>query len=1298
MDIFEVVGAPSTGAIAVRAGKDQTSGEAVDRLATGSLVKVLERGAGCIRYELVRGAGPPSGWVSTHFEDKALLVPLLDEANELEPAEKEAKAGQASREEAVLRWYSELFLAEGPAADEEPAAERSVPAAAKAVEPLASAPAELARELGAAPPQRRSLSAEERRKARDTSKGEQLVATFGCQVGNSGNACHARFDIRDEVCRRMGGFKHGQAVCYPGAEDVEYVVVGVKVDRQAGEQRLWLRAEDPNKPTAFAVKPEDLPKLLPVYKGVTRSIRKRVELQAASMEDFEAAEDSDGECMLLCEQCHLPVGTKLYSDGSGNPLHAECMAQRVQHEMREKEQKVQEGEAAEKKVAREKYSIGWCAEQIPCNLGPAAKLALCPAPKGMCCLMLQRSSEGRPQVSVVPTVDPAAAINLEYLSLALKVRYLEGREPTFSLDPVLDGNLHEVKKHMQVKNFEPQWLQGTSAGEVLFQSDYHLKELSMGDQEQPIVGMRSCFDDAAEAREEWHAREWYVVRKAEMHMSEDNVLIPFLKMGVEAREQILGAEGLEDKPITRPDHPLVKYAQAFTDNFDLIAERRSVVHHLRELAKASLLAKFLLESEVQLEGPWMDLAGEAASDCCMEIPQLWNERCLAQIRVQEGKIMDPSKLQASDHQGVYGGVKFGLDRFRLAGAVTARPGLRAAPSIAARAAMPTLSMSDVRSMGMLVVSMQGRGAPPPVAIEEVPAAVVRPSMAMPGVPMRGAPLGAAPSRPAPSAGYLTQQMQGMLVSQPGLEGRRARLDVPSLHGVDLNLDKFNVEEPTRVPAQVSAGDLDGEALAGVAISKAFWSNLDSNSESVFKQEDKSLLRKVFNPYLSDRRTEGEKFTPPAATAAYMERLRGLVKLEDSVQQRRAEHFFSSRFSVADPGPLFPCSWRSSYEIRTRADGPAAGSHLQPRPEYVAQASMFDRVLATATPVFDKRTEEGLRFRTYKFGSLDVRTTQEHDGLEVVGAVFSVRAPVEALSRRAEATEKVVKVTEYIREAAAPARRSSYIALETEGGSIIVTEKLADGSVAWEENPEDLEDRSSLAKFIRSCACSCTKRTEVTVGDIEAYRKEKAASFKSSNSGCKRYAQGVYNCARGLADRLDSGFGSKASWNRGKEAQAVRAESRKESRRSELNARKVSAKKVTQAQAGSEKVSNKVINPVIVGSWDEWTFGEPMVFDEQRGCYTVELQMRSTGKESFQILSDNDWDKCLHPDREDACMQEEHGVCGPDGQGHGKNWTIGAHRGDRAMRGVVYRIMLKVGAGGAAEGVSWERLGVAAVSA
>merc|ERR1712210_174100 len=95
-------------------------------------------------------------------------------------------------------------------------------------------------------------------------------------------------------------------------------------------------------------------------------------------------------------------------------------------------------------------------------------------------------------------------------------------------------------------------------------------------------------------------------------------------------------------------------------------------------------------------------------------------------------------------------------------------------------------------------------------------------------------------------------------------------------------------------------------------------------------------------------------------------------------------------TVDEPGPLFPSSWKNYFELE-RSQIPHDGV-LHERPEYKAEAQMFDHVLESAIPVFDKSSEEGIRYRVYKVGSIEVRTTQENNAKEIVGAVFSRRAP------------------------------------------------------------------------------------------------------------------------------------------------------------------------------------------------------------------------------------------------------------------------------------------------------------------
>lgn len=77
----------------------------------------------------------------------------------------------------------------------------------------------------------------------------------------------------------------------------------------------------------------------------------------------------------------------------------------------------------------------------------------------------------------------------------------------------------------------------------------------MGEYAQPVVGMESCFDysEMSQTKTEWRACEWCMVRKAEVQISENSVLRPYVRMGVEAREQVINGDSVNvDKHI--PPH------------------------------------------------------------------------------------------------------------------------------------------------------------------------------------------------------------------------------------------------------------------------------------------------------------------------------------------------------------------------------------------------------------------------------------------------------------------------------------------------------------------------------------------------------------------------------------------------------------------------------------------------------------------------------------------------------------------------------------------------------------------------
>lgn len=380
------------------------------------------------------------------------------------------------------------------------------------------------------------------------------------------------------------------------------------------------------------------------------------------------AVDSDGEEVPLCTRCLMPVGEFAYEgrQGRGSCVHAECMAQILVEDAQRQEDRRAGWENEKKLRSRKEYDIGWRMDSVPKNGLLAARLGCETTSRGMCCLVLDEASR---TVKVAPTLEPAAAVNLEYLLLALKVRKTASREPLFSLDPVDPQNL---EKTPQKKVYEPSWLAGTSVGDVMFQADYFLKELALGEYEMPVAGMLSVFDwsELSDKERTWAGREWFVVRKAEVRLAQDKTLVPFVKMGVEAREQVVTKKGLEDAPVTASTHPLKKFADSFSRHFDLIAERKSVVFHLRELAKASVMAKYLVDSHVRVDPQWHRIADEIVkgtpSEAHPEIPQLWNMRGNSRIQLKNGRLIDMFTGGQKNLQAIYGGVEFGLDRFELA--------------------------------------------------------------------------------------------------------------------------------------------------------------------------------------------------------------------------------------------------------------------------------------------------------------------------------------------------------------------------------------------------------------------------------------------------------------------------------------------------------------------------------------------------------------------------------------------------------------------------------------------------------
>mmetsp|Transcript_43762 Transcript_43762/g.126445 ORF Transcript_43762/g.126445 Transcript_43762/m.126445 type:complete len:1161 (+) Transcript_43762:61-3543(+) len=1036
--VWEVVGGSGRGGIVVRSAKDTSSPQLLQRLSTGALVRSLAYAPdGRMNYELLAGTGPASGWVSTSVRGKELLVKTAKRApaGATETRDAPRSAGEACSAEELeaalpaLRWYSEQLAQSRNTAHQLEARDPSTRSGKPPTSVVQMKPP-------AAPSEETSVESRDADVGEEPSSSDALMMPVG-KTGGMMKVLPLRQSIRPNAqaagSRCPTGLKTQSSP--PDAQQAKVALPGSKQARCQPLHRSAVPLSD-----LHAAGPKDT---APCADSTATKGKPDVSEQSstAGIQGIGSAQETDGEDQPCCPRCQLPIGDWGYlnADSLGALMHSECRAQLIMELAKEDDKARETKDAALKDEHRKAHRIGWSVEHVPQNTSFFERLQCCEAANNMCCLVLD---EGSHSVRVVPTIDAATCINLEYLSLALQVRRREGREPLFSLDPVDCSSSSPCKPQdvVQRKRFEPSWLAGTSVGDVMFQADYHLKELSMGEYEQPVVGMKSCFDLAGEDsfKKEWRAREWFIVKQAGIYLSDGNVLTPHVKMGVEAREQICGPNGIVDALLTRRDHPLVKYAEAFTRNFDLIAERKSVIYHLRELAKASVLAKYLVDDKVTLEESWFTLAGETREAGPMEVPQLWNERSYSKIHVKDGKLVDAERGISTSMHGVYGGVAFQLEQ------------------------VPTMQASRLPRAGATVTA-----------------------------------------RALALAGGGKARSFGQIPGAP--------------KGVDLNLDGFDLTVPVPLPRQSKSPVESGTVLlpeVSAAYGKAFWFTLACNSGSAFTSEDRLFFGSLFNPCLSDRHKDGNQFVPPQTSFGYIQGLRTLVKKEEELQEQRRKHFLSKGFLEDHAGSLFPGSWDASIALaleHTRQASPtvACGEGWSPSG---AMAANLHLMLKTAAPVFDKRTEDGTRFRIYRVSSFEVRTTQRHDEKEVIEVVFSSVSTPQAHpsggERSAAEDEKVIKVTEYVEgvkgtepEGPSPGLPHHYFAVvTTAAGSMIVTERLADGALAWAANPEGLGSRCALA---RVTGCSSTGGAGLSLADLRAPQAEGSrAAWRRSGSECR----------------------------------------------------------------------------------------------------------------------------------------------------------------------------------------------------
>jgi hypothetical protein len=294
----------------------------------------------------------------------------------------------------------------------------------------------------------------------------------------------------------------------------------------------------------------------------------------------------------------------------------------------------------------------------------------------------------------------------------------------------------------------------------------------------------------------------------------------------------------------------------------------------------------MMDTNVSLEESWFHLADDRKIVSCPEVPQLWNERVRSQIQLRDGMLGNETKLV----HGVYGGVDLKPAEKSTAPATFEISIIWEAP------APPT---AKPRRQRQQLARQDGSGAAP----SRRNANYFGYDYSTVGPPERGS--------------YVELQIPERR-SQEELELEKLQRTERDLRGVDLNLDSFDLSVVRRVPLESPEETWcdDCQCLDdGVLIGNAFWSDLDVKGQA-FQEDDRELLRQIFQPRLSDRRLEGDRFVPPDVTSTNMDKLRSLLKNEEWIRLQRKTHFFSKKFSTENPGSFFPLRGRRLSKSQT----------------------------------------------------------------------------------------------------------------------------------------------------------------------------------------------------------------------------------------------------------------------------------------------------------------------------------------------------------------------------------------------
>ncbi|CAD8099758.1 unnamed protein product [Paramecium sonneborni] len=180
---------------------------------------------------------------------------------------------------------------------------------------------------------------------------------------------------------------------------------------------------------------------------------------------------------------------------------------------------------------------------------------------------------------------------------------------TFSLEP--EENDQEMNQPFQQKIYFPQYLEGTTVGEVLYQADFLLKQMSLGIevlqreplQTRPFEYGNLDIQPLYKLDPEYFARLFLKIGKLKLNIIEDKhnhihkLVIEKIDMAVDAK---VVNEQLQDEVIQDENNGAYRFAKQFAKIYDSIGEKYPVLFRLRQVLMANYLAKYMFEKGIPM--------------------------------------------------------------------------------------------------------------------------------------------------------------------------------------------------------------------------------------------------------------------------------------------------------------------------------------------------------------------------------------------------------------------------------------------------------------------------------------------------------------------------------------------------------------------------------------------------------------------------------------------------------------------------------------------------------------------------